>query len=212
MDRRAARRVLDFVADSPYLPAWLYLATSGSRRGEVLGLKWTDVNLDRATAIMSRQICMVRHLVVVKDLPKTKAGHTIALDPGTVGMLRDLHDRQAELKRMLGAAYHDDGWIFCRADGVPLHPERFSREFLRKQATYNKANLDEQLPRLKLHGLRHTWATLALEEGIDIHVASDRLDHSSTHITIEIYTQVRRPLQSDAADRVAAKIFGTGRP
>jgi len=205
-------RFLDFVADSPYMPAWIYLATSGSRRGEVLGLKWEDVNLDRATAIMSRQICMVRHRVVVKDLPKTKAGHTIALDVGTVQMLRDLIERQAELKRMLGAGYHDHGWIFCRADGVPLHPERFSREFLRKQEAYNKANPDELLPRLKLHGLRHTWATLALEEGIDIHVVSDRLDHSSTHITSEIYTQVRRPLQSDAADRVAARIFrrGTG--
>jgi len=198
---------LDFVADSPYLPPWLYLATSGSRRGEVLGLKWTDVDLDDATAIMSRQICMVGHRVVVKDLPKTKGGHTIALDPGTVEMLRDLRERQAELKRMLGAGYHDDGWIFCRVDGVPLHPERFSREFLRKQDAYNKANPDERLPRLKLHGLRHTWATLALEEGIDIHVVSDRLDHSSTHITSEIYTHVRRPLQSDAADRVAARIF-----
>ena len=203
-------RFLDFVADSPYMPAWIYLATSGSRRGEVLGLKWEDVNLDRATAIMSRQICMVRHRVVVKDLPKTKAGHTIALDVGTVQMLRDLHERQAELKRMLGAGYSNEGWIFCRADGVPLHPERFSREFLRKQDAYNKANPEDPLPRLKLHGLRHTWATLALEEGIDIHVVSDRLDHSSTHITSEIYTHVRRPLQSDAADRVAARIFRRG--
>jgi len=199
---------LDFVADSPYLQPWLYLATSGSRRGEVLGLKWADVDLDGATAIMSRQICMVGHRVVVKELPKTKGGHTIALDPGTVAMLRDLHERQAELKRMLGAGYRDDGWIFCGADGMSLHPERFSREFLRKQEAYNKAHPDEPLPRLKLHGLRHTWATLALEEGIDIHVVSDRLDHSSTHITSQIYTHVRRPLQSDAADRVAARIFG----
>ena len=72
-------RLLDFAADSHYLPAWLYLAASGSRRGEVLGLKWTEVELD-------------------------------------------------------------DAWIFCRVDGVPLHPERFSREFLRKQDAYNKAN------------------------------------------------------------------------
>ncbi|MFV0316131.1 MAG: tyrosine-type recombinase/integrase [Microthrixaceae bacterium] len=122
-------------------------------------------------------------------------------------MLSDLRDRQADLKRMLGAGYQGDGWIFCRADGAPLHPERFSREFLRKQDAYNKAHRDEPLPRLKLHGLRHTWATLALEEGIDIHVVSDRLDHSSTHVTSRIYTYVRRPLQSDAADRVAARIF-----
>ena len=159
---------------------------------------------------MSRQLCMVGHRIVIKDLPKTKAGHLIALDPGTVQMLRDLQTRQSELKRMLGGAYRDEDWIFCRADGVPLHPERFSREFLRKQEAYNKAHPDEPLPRLKLHGLRHTRATLALEEGIDIHVVSDRLDHSSTHITSEIYTHVRRPLQSDAADRVAAKIFRRG--
>ena len=201
-------RFLGFVADSPYLPAWIYLATSGSRRGEVLGLKWEDINFDAPEALMSRQICMVGHRIVIKDLPKTKTGHLIALDPGTVHMLRDLRERQEELKRMLVAGYHDEDWIFCRADGVPLHPERFSREFLRKQEAYNKAHPDEPLPRLKLQGLRHTWATLALEEGIDIHVVSDRLDHSSTHITSEIYTHVRRPLQSDAADRVAARIFG----
>jgi integrase len=200
-------RFLDFVADSPYLPAWFYLATSGSRRGEVLGLKWEDVNLDDATAIMSLQIYMVDHLVVIKDLPKTKGGHTIALDPGTVAMLRDLQVPQADLKRMLGAGYHDEGWIFCRPDGTPIHPERFSREFLRKQEAHNTARPDEAVPRLKLHGLRHTWATLALEDGIDIHVVSDHLDHSSTHITSQIYTHVRRPLQSDAADRVAARIL-----
>src|SRR5690606_18986253 len=146
------------------------------------------------------------------DLPKTKAGHTIALDAGTVAMLRELRERQAELKQMLGAGYHDEGWIFCRADGVPLHPERFSRELLRKQDAYNKADPAAPLPRLKRHGLRHTCAALARERGIDIHVVSDRVDHSSTHITSQIYTHVRRPLQSDAADRVAAKIFHCSTP
>jgi integrase len=125
-------RFLDFVADSPYLPAWLFLATSGSRRGEVLGLKWEDVDLDDATAIMSRQICMVDHLVVIKELPKTKGGHTIRSTRHRRDA-RDLQVRQAELKLLLGAGYHDDGWIFCRPDGTPIHPERFSREFLRKQ-------------------------------------------------------------------------------
>jgi integrase len=196
------------VADSPYLPAWLYLATSGSRRGEVLGLKWDDVDLDAATAIMSRQVTMVDHRMVIKELPKTKAGHMILLDPGTVEMLINHREHQDEEKRLLGAGYHDDGWIFCRPDGMPHHPERFSRQFRRKQETYNKANPEEPLPGLKLHGLRHTWATLALQEGIDIHIVSDRLDHSSTHITREIYTHVTRPMQSDAADRVAARILG----
>lgn len=194
--------------DSPYLPAWIYLATSGSRRGEVLGLKWDEVDLDAANEIMSRQVPMVDHRIGVKEFPKAKAGHMILLDPGTVEMLVDHRERQAEDKRLLGAGYHDEGWIFYRPDGTPHHPERFSRQFRRKQETYNNANPDEPLPVLKLHGLRHTWATLALQEGIDIHIVSDRLDHSSTHITEEIYTHVTRPMQSNAANRVAARIFG----
>lgn len=203
-------RFLDFVADSPYVPAWLFLATSGSRRGGVLGLKWDDLDLDAGTAIMSRQGTMVAHRTVVKELPKTKAGHTILLDAGTVEMLVHHRERQAEIKHLVGDAYQDDDWVFCRPDGTPLHAERFSREFLRKQDTYNTAHPETPLPRLKLHGLRHTWATLALQEGIDIHVVSDRLNHSSTHITSEIYTHVTRPMQSDAADRVAARILRSG--
>jgi len=68
---------------------------------------------------------------------------------------------------------------------------------------------DQPLPRLVLHGLRHTWATLALEEGIDIKIVSERLNHSSTHVTREICTHVTPPMQSHAAERVAARIFGT---
>lgn len=200
---------LDSVADSPYLAAWLFLATSGSRRGEVLGLKWGDVDLDAATAIMSRQVTMVDHRIVVKELPKSKAGHMILLDPGTVEMLANHRERQAEEELLVGAGYRNERWIFCRPDGTPHHPERFSREFIRKQGAYNRAHPDQQLLRLKLHGLRHTWATLALQEGIDIHIVSDRLDHSSTHITREIYTHVTRPMQSDAAHLVAARILGS---
>ncbi len=98
--------------------------------------------------------------------------------------------------------------MFCKADGTPYHPERFSREFDRKQEQLNRARLDEPLPKLGLHGLRHTWATLALQAGIDIKIVSDRLNHSSTHITREIYTHVTPPMRSDAADRVAEQIFG----
>lgn len=79
------------------------------------------------------------------------------------------------------------------------HPERFTREFERQQIRHNRADPEHALPELKLHGLRHTWATLALAEGIDIHIVSESLGHSSTHITRKIYTHVTPPMQSDAA-------------
>ena len=85
------------------------------------------------------------------------------------------------------------------------------REFVRKQEQYNWMHPEQPLPRLALDRLRHTWATLALHEGTDIKIVSERLNHSSTHVTREIYMHVTPPMQSDAAGRVAARIFGPGR-
>lgn len=198
---------LDFIADNRYLPAWVFLATTGCRRGECLGLKWSDLDLDNATAVISRQVTAIEHELRVKELPKTKRGHMILLDSGTVAMLRRWRARQAEEKLLVGGGYRDDGFVFCQPDGSVHDPDRFSREFLRKQARFNRVHPNAPLPRLVLHGLRHTWATLALHEGIDIHIVSERLNHSSTHVTREIYTHVTPPMQSDAAEQVAASIF-----
>ncbi len=201
-------RFIAFVADSRYLPPWVFLATTGCRRGEALGLKWDDLDLDQATAVISRQVTVVDHKIRIKELPKTKRGHLIRLDTITVELLRRWRARQNEEKLLLGAGYHDDGFAFCRADGNVYHPDRFSREFDRKQVACNRADPEQPLPELTLHGLRHTWATLALAEGIDIHIVSERLNHSSTHITREIYTHVTPPMQTDAAERVAGEILG----
>lgn len=81
-----------------------------------------------------------------------------------------------------------------------------SPEFQRAQLRYNPEHPDEPIPVIGLHGLRHGWATLALEAGIPMKVVQDRLNHSSDRITADIYTHVRRPLQSDAAHRVAELI------
>ncbi len=202
------RSFLDFVVGSRYLPAWLFIATSGCRRGECLGLKWEDIDPDNATAIISRQVVAVNGQVRTKELPKTKRGHMISLDPTTVAMLRSLRATQLGERLLVGAAYRNESYVFCKPDGTPYHPERFSREFERKQDQFNRANPDTVLPRLGLHGLRHTWATLALGAGIDIKIVSDRLNHSSSAITREIYTHVTPPMKSDAADRVADVIFG----
>src|SRR5262245_21896393 len=201
------RAFLDYTADSSYLPAWLFLATSGCRRGECLGLRWHDVDLDNSTAVIARQVVALDHRVILKDYPKTKRPHLIRLDSGTVAMLRRHRTDQAEMKLRLGSGYDDGGYVFCQFDGRPYHPERFSREFARNQQYFNRDRPGRALPAISLHGLRHTWATLALTAGIDIKIVSERLSHSSTHITQEIYTHVTPPMQSDAAERVAG-LFG----
>jgi integrase len=202
------RRFLAFIADDRYVTPWIFLATTGCRRGECLGLRWDDLDLDGSTAIISRQVTSIDHEIVVKELPKTKRGHMVSLDSNTLTMLRRWRAQQNEEKLLVGPGYVDEGYVFCKPDGTVYDPDRFSREFLRKQEQFSRAHADAVLPRLTLHGLRHTWATLALHEGIDIKVVSDRLNHSSTFVTREIYTHVTPPMQSDAAERVAARIFG----
>ncbi len=206
------RQFLDSIADDRYVTPWIFLATTGCRRGECLGLRWSDLDLDGSTAIVSRQATSIDHEIVVKELPKTKRGHMVALDSNTVTMLRRWRAQQNEEKLLVGPGYVDEGYVFGKPDGTVYDPDRFSREFLRKQQQFNRSHADAALPRLTLHGLRHTWATLALHEGIDIKVVSDRLNHSSTFVTREIYTHVTPPMQSDAAERVARRIFYQTRP
>ena len=201
------RSFLGYSAESQYLPAWIFLATSGCRRGECLGLRWSDIDLGNATAIISRQVTALDHQVIVKELPKTKQAHLIRVDSGTVAMMRRLRVEQVQMKLRLGPGYQDEGYVFAQFDGRTYHPERFSTEFDRKQLYFNRDHPDEALPSITLHGLRHTWATLALSAGIDIKIVSERLNHSSTNITREIYTHVTPPMQSDAAERVAGLIL-----
>jgi integrase len=104
--------------------------------------------------------------------------------------------------------YHLRDLAFSQPDGDYLHPERFSREFIRAQQRYNRQHEDAQIPVINVHALRHGWATLALEAGVPMKVVQDRLNHASGRITADIYTHVRAPLQSDAAERVAALILG----
>ena len=108
--------------------------------------------------------------------------------------------------------YHDRDLVFARPDGNYLHPERFSREFKRAQGRYNRDNPGSPLPEISLHALRHGWATVVLEAGVPMKVVQDRLNHASERITADIYTHVRAPLQSDAAERVARLIIPLDTP
>lgn len=102
----------------------------------------------------------------------------------------------------MGSGYQDSGLVFTHPDGRWYHPERFSREFDRAVERHG-------LNRIRLHDLRHTWATLALEAGVHVKVASERLGHSSSVITLDTYSHVSGAVASDAAEQVANLIFGT---
>ncbi|HEY8826763.1 MAG TPA: site-specific integrase [Jatrophihabitantaceae bacterium] len=130
-------------------------------------------------------------------------GVDLELDPATVAALREHRKRQAAERLLMGAGWTDHGLVFCHVEGGPLHPERFSRTF-----AYRSRQLG--LRPLRLHGLRHTWATLALETGIHPKVVQERLGHANSSITLDVYSHVAQRVHSDAAAKVAGLIFGAG--
>jgi integrase len=180
---------------------WVILATTGMRRGEALGLRWQDVDLDAGRLRVVQTVLSINGKISVSE-PKTARGRRpIALDPSTVAVLREHRRKMLEERMLVGPDHSDEGLAFHRPDGSALRPETVSTNFLRRQRHLN-------LPRLTLKGLRHTWATLALEQGIHPKVVQERLGHSTVNITLQVYSHVSPILHDEAANRIAGLILG----
>ncbi len=199
-DAATVARFLDLAGDDRYGPAWLFLATTGARRGEVLGLRWADLDLDAGQAAIRQTITQVGRRIVTAPRTKTGKARLIELDGRTVASLRAHRARQAAERLAMGAGFTDQGLVFALPDGRPYQPERFSREFARRLERYD-------LTRIRLHDLRHTWATLALLAGIPVEIVAERLGHSVA-VCAATYRHVTPAMASGAAEKVAGLIFG----
>lgn len=194
------RRFLESSAEEPLYPAFVLAATTGMRRGEVAALRWIDVDLDRALVRVEQSVIPVGGELVFSP-PKTKKGvRQVSLDGGTIAVLRAHRRRQAERQLAAGSAWVETGRVFTREDGSHLHPDVLSKRFDR---WVRRAGL----PRITFHGLRHTWATMAMEKGIHTKVVSERLGHANISVTLDIYSKVRPAMDAHAAETVAADLF-----
>ena len=196
------REFLAAIHDERVRPAIVVLATTGMRRGEVLGLRWPDVDLD------ARQVAIVQTLTAVNGQPvigptkTTRSRRTVYLDSYTVDVLRAHRTRQREERLAAGPAWDSSTDLVFRDEiGRPLHPDWFSREFARLVAVSGAAPI-------RLHDLRHSFATLALKAGVHPKIVSERLGHATVGITLDLYSHVTPAIARDAADVVAQSIFG----
>jgi integrase len=173
-------------------PLWLTLAMTGMRRGEALGLRWVDVDV-RARSLAIRQTIVAVGADVMISSPKTARGRrVVALDATTARCLGDRRRR----RRASGAEL-----VFGGPDGGPLNPCWVSKRFVGLVRASG-------LPRIRLHDLRHTHATLALRAGIHPKIVSERLGHSTVAFTLDVYSHTVAHLQKEAATRVAALVLG----
>ncbi len=133
--------------------------------------------------------------------PKTAKGRrVIALDPNTVEVLKAQAQRQLDEQSDWEDAWTDSGHLFTKEDGTALDPETITREFRR---AVKKA----MLPQIRLHDLRHTHATLALQAGIHPKVVSERLGHATVSITLDTYSHAIPAMQEEAAALIAGLVF-----
>jgi len=188
---------LDSLADDRLFALWRLLAMTGARRGEALGLRWEDLDIEAGTITIRRSLGVIDGEILLSD-PKTKRGmRTIALDPLTLEALKAHAARQADERQEWDDAWVDSGYIFTRENGSSLHPYAVSAMFRR----HSRA---AALPEIPLHSLRHSYATLAISSGVNPRIVSARLGHSTVALTLDIYSHVLPQADAEAASQIAA--------
>jgi integrase len=171
--------------------ASLALAT-GMRRGELLALQWSEVDLDRAVLRVERSIEETKAGLRIKP-PKTKSGRrNIGLASDAIAMLREHRAEQMRIRLALGQG-GPPLLVFSTIEGALLSPDNLSRDWWRVCNA-------RKLPRVSFHALRHTHASMLIRAGVDVLTISRRLGHSSTSMTLDVYGHLM-----EGADAAAAK-------
>ena len=190
---------LETMAGERLYALWHTVAMTGMRRGEAIGLRWSDVDLENARLAVRRALIPINREVVV-SAPKTAKGRrVVALDPGTIEVLKAQAACQLD-EQTQSKAWVETGLVFTQESGAALDPESVSRYW--RQAVKNS-----MLPTIRLHDLRHTHATLALQAGIHPKVVSERLGHATISITLDTYSHAIPAMQEEAAALIAGLVF-----
>lgn len=177
-----------------YWPVLMAVAT-GMRRGEILGLRWKNLDLERGAVRVVESVEQTKAGLRFKA-PKTERTRAVTLPAFAVAEFRRWKKLQAERLLRLGVRQTGETLVCCREDGVVLQPTSLTHQF-----TYLMSRAKD-LPRIRFHDLRHGHATQLLTEGVHPKVVQERLGHSSIAITLDLYSHVIGTLQEDAAARL----------
>jgi len=178
---------------------WFFILmgiTTGARRGELTGLRWSDIDLAKGVVHIRRTIVRLRKLGFVANEPKTASGaRKIRLTQIVIDGLEEQKRYIAAIRRHAGSAWKENDLLFPNKHGGYLDRWVISRQF---QRVLEKAGL----PYMRLHDLRHSAATLLLAAGVNVKVVQEMLGHSDIRITLQMYSHVMPDMQKDAADKM----------
>jgi integrase len=186
--------------DGHRLQAAFHLAAmTGMRRGEVLGLRWQDIDFEASRLAIRHTLVSVGYRLQ-DSTPKTHQARVVDLDGGTLDLLRMHRARQEAERDAWGPDFQENDLVFRREDGSPVHPDSFTQAF---DAEVRRC----ALPRIRLHDLRHSHATIALRAGVPVKVISERLGHENPAFTLKQYAHVIPGMQAEAAALIASQVM-----
>ncbi len=189
-------RVLRAAAADPLEALWRLAIYTGMRRGELLAVKWADLDLGGGALYVQRSLSRGKTSRLEEGEPKSRSGRRrIALSPSVVESLKRHRVRQLEHRLAAGDAYEDRGYVFANEIGGHVHPNTLYRRFRELTARAG-------VPPIRFHDLRHTSATLLLAEGVHGKIVQERLGHANIAMTLDLYSHVTADMQRDAADRL----------
>jgi integrase len=200
---RELRTFLEQVADDRLFALWRLAATTGMRRGELLGLPWLLLDLEGARLRLERQLVPTRGGCTFGPPKSRRSERTVALDADTVAALRRHRELQLLERDLAGPAYVDQDLVFCDELGGPIYPQRLGEWFVRQRRAAG-------IPTGTLHTLRHTATTLALTATppVPLHVVAGRLGDDPKTV-LATYAHLLPHSDALAAEAVAAQLIGT---
>ena len=182
-----------------YMPILLTMAT-GLRRGELLGLRWNDIDLGKGTITVSQALYKTSAGIEMTPPKTKKSRRTITTPASVVSELKKHNENQTKKREDAGEFWEENGLVFCREDGTPWNPRSFSRDYRDLLKKYG-------LPLIRFHDLRHTHASFLLRQGVHPKIVSERLGHSQIAVTMDIYSHILPGIQEEVAKGLDERIF-----
>jgi len=191
-----ARTFLDAAreAEDRFEALYVLAITTGLRRGELLGLRWDDADLDRGTLRVGRSLVREGGRYVVGETKTKRGRRRVNLTPRTVAALKAHRKRQLEQRVRVGSLYEDHGLIFASENGTPLNPENLVKRSFKPLLTR------ADLPEIRFHDLRHTCATLLLSRGVHPKIVQELLGHATIAMTLDTYSHYLPSMGDQASD------------
>jgi integrase len=194
------KRLLEELESHRLFAFFRLLAYTGGRRGEILALRWSDLDPEKATLTISKNRTRLGKTVIEQDSTKGGDGKRIVqLDSETLRLMKDHRKRQIEERMKAGSLWQEGNFIFAQENGLPLDPSTPYHLF---KKTAKRLGLRSE----SLHSIRHLHATELLNSGAGVHLVKDRLGHSDISTTLRIYAHIRPEQKQEVADLFARAI------